>query len=91
MRSSCHRPGRADPSDRSVDAPYAEKHGLDFSQTIDDRTFARRLYYDLIGLPPTPEELQAFLSDPPPTNAIAWPNPYGRRIALCRPLAVILE
>ena len=47
-------------------APYAEKHGVDLSTAVDDRTFARRLYYDLIGLPPTPEEMQAFLSDPTP-------------------------
>ena len=30
---------------------------------VNDRTFARRLYYDLIGLPPTPDELQTFLGD----------------------------
>ncbi len=40
--------------------------GIDLSTAVDDRTFARRLYYDLIGLPPTPEELQAFLSDSAP-------------------------
>jgi mono/diheme cytochrome c family protein len=28
------------------------------------RTLARRLYFDLIGMPPSPEELNAFLSDP---------------------------
>jgi Protein of unknown function (DUF1549)/Protein of unknown function (DUF1553)/Planctomycete cytochrome C len=51
------------PIDRIL-APYAAEHGVDLSRTVDDQAFARRLYYDLIGLPPTPEQLQAFLSDP---------------------------
>lgn len=32
----------------------------------DRRTLARRLYFDLIGLPPTPEEMRAFLTDTSP-------------------------
>ena len=56
-------PGLTHPIDRLL-APYAEKHALDLTTAVDDRTFARRLYYDLIGLPPTPDELQAFLTDP---------------------------
>jgi mono/diheme cytochrome c family protein len=58
-------PGLTHPIDRLM-VPYADKHGVDLNATVDDRTFARRLYYDLIGLPPTPEELQSFLSDPGP-------------------------
>jgi hypothetical protein len=38
-------------------------HGLKPSPTADKATLLRRLSLDLIGLPPTPEELQAFLSD----------------------------
>ncbi len=34
--------------------------------TADRRTLIRRLYQDLIGLPPTPEAVQAFLNDPRP-------------------------
>jgi hypothetical protein len=31
------------------------------------RTLLRRLYFDLIGLPPTPEQTREFLNDPSPT------------------------
>jgi hypothetical protein len=40
-----------------------EDKGLSPAPTADKRTLLRRLYFDLIGLPPTPEETQAFLSD----------------------------
>lgn len=34
------------------------------SDLADDATFCRRVFLDLIGLPPTPEELRRFLDDP---------------------------
>ncbi len=36
------------------------EHRLKMSRTADARTLARRLYFDLIGLPPTPETLDEF-------------------------------
>jgi hypothetical protein len=33
---------------------------------VEDRTFARRVYFDLGGLPPTPQEMQTFLENPSP-------------------------
>ncbi len=36
--------------------------GLALSPRADDATLARRLYLDLIGLPPTPEQLDAYLT-----------------------------
>ncbi|HEX2475184.1 MAG TPA: DUF1549 and DUF1553 domain-containing protein, partial [Lacipirellulaceae bacterium] len=38
------------------------------SQLADDYEFVRRVYLDLTGLPPTPEQLQAFVDDPRETR-----------------------
>lgn len=54
--------GRQNPVDRIIDAYLAERK-RSRPQAIDDATFARRAYLDLIGLLPTPEELQTFLAD----------------------------
>lgn len=40
-----------------------EKAGLNPSRDADRAAILRRLHFDLIGLPPTPEEVQAFLAD----------------------------
>jgi hypothetical protein len=40
-----------------------EKEGLQPAPDADKHTLLRRVYLDLIGLPPTPEEQQAFLDD----------------------------
>ena len=40
-----------------------EAAGLEASPEADKYTLARRLYLDLIGLPPTPEEVDAFVAD----------------------------
>ncbi len=33
---------------------------------MDDRTYIRRVYLDMVGLLPTPEKMQAFLADTRP-------------------------
>lgn len=38
--------------------------GLEFSPDADDRTLLMRAYFDLIGLPPSPAEVAAYLADP---------------------------
>jgi len=43
-----------------------EAAGLQPAPEADKRTLARRLYFDLTGLPPTPEELAAYLADTSP-------------------------
>jgi hypothetical protein len=40
-----------------------EKRGLKPLAAADKRTLLRRVYLDLIGLPPTPEDMSAFLAD----------------------------
>ncbi|MCB1209023.1 MAG: PSD1 domain-containing protein [Verrucomicrobiales bacterium] len=49
-----------------VDAFIAAKHEekkLTPAAEADSRTLVRRLYLDLLGLPPTPEQVEAFVSD----------------------------
>ncbi|MFT5465227.1 MAG: hypothetical protein ACI8UO_000314 [Verrucomicrobiales bacterium] len=55
-----------------------EKEGLTFSQEADRGTLIRRLSYNLIGLPPTPEEVNAFVTDP---DDRAWERVVDRLLA----------
>ncbi len=50
------------PVDAFVLAKLAEKN-LRQSPEVDRRTLLRRLYFDLTGLPPKPEEIEAFIAD----------------------------
>ena len=61
--------------------------GLDFSQPEDRAALARRLSFNLLGLPPTPEEIDAFAADAAPgaverlvDRLLASPR-YGERWA----------
>jgi hypothetical protein len=64
-----------------------ESAGLTPSNPADKRTLIRRATFDLIGLPPTPEEIEAFLADDSPDGfarvidrLLASPH-YGERWA----------
>jgi hypothetical protein len=57
------------PIDRFVFAQLEANH-LKPVAAADQRTLIRRAYFDLIGLPPTPEQIDAFLNDTSP-NAFA--------------------
>ncbi|MBN7811543.1 PSD1 domain-containing protein [Algoriphagus sp. H41] len=65
------KPGLENPIDRWVDR-YFQENELAWSETVDDRTYLRRIYLDIIGLLPSPEELTAFESDPNPEKRDIW-------------------
>jgi hypothetical protein len=58
-------PEGSDPSpvDRFV-AAYFAKQGMPRPVPAADAVFARRAYFDVLGLPPSPQQLEAFLRDP---------------------------
>lgn len=53
------------PIDRFISAAL-EDEGLSPSPQADPYTLIRRVYFDLIGLPPSPEEVERFAADPSP-------------------------
>ncbi len=55
-----------------------EAAGLSFSPEADRPTLVRRAYFDLLGLPPAPEEIEAFVADASPD---AWPRLVERLLA----------
>lgn len=64
-----------------------EAKGLQPAPQASRRTLIRRLYFDLIGLPPSPEEVQRFENDPAPDayekliNRLLESDRYGERWA----------
>jgi hypothetical protein len=70
--SQAGSPWLRNPIDHFVLAKLIEK-GLQPSPEADRRTLIRRLYFDLVGLPPSPEEVRAFLDD-------REPQPYERLV-----------
>lgn len=52
-----------DPIDISI-ANRLHERGLTMSPTADRRTLLRRLYYDLLGLPPTHDQLERYMQMP---------------------------
>ncbi len=53
-------------------------HGLEPAPPADPRSLLRRLHLDLVGLPPTPEEVAAFCADP---SDAAWDAAVERLLA----------
>ena len=81
---SRNRAGHAHRSTRSS-SPRSSARDSQPSPEADRRTLIRRLTFDLIGLPPTPEEIEAFVHDPDPNayealvdRLLASPH-YGER------------
>jgi len=65
-----------------------EGKGMSPSPETDKRTLIRRVYLDLIGLPPSPEEVDAFVNDKSPdayekiVDALLASEHHGERMAL---------
>lgn len=55
------------PIDRFVNA-YFQQNKISWKGVVDDRTYIRRVYLDVIGLLPTPEAIQAFETDARPNK-----------------------
>lgn len=53
------------PVDRFVNA-YFQKNKITWKASVDDRTYMRRVYLDIVGLLPTPEKVDAFIADSRP-------------------------
>lgn len=80
-------PASRHPVDGLIEAPLAE-HGVSLSALADRRTLIRRLSFDVIGLPPSMEEVEQFLNDPSADayeqlveRLLASPH-YGERMAV---------
>ena len=79
------------PIDRIVDAYFAQ-HKVSPPAPLDDAAFMRRVYLDVIGLLPAPEEVDAFLKDTAADKrARLDPPTAGRQARLRRALADLLE
>jgi len=65
---SAHSLARNHPIDRFLDADRAN-HGLAPIPAVDDSELVRRLYLDLVGLLPTPEQTQEYLDDTSPDRS----------------------
>jgi len=82
--SAKNQAGQANPIDVFVLAKLEEKR-LTPAPKADKRTLLRRAYYDLIGLPPSPEQLEQFLKDSSPDayekviDALLDSPQYGER------------
>ncbi len=59
--------GHDHPIDRLVNA-YFDNQGIEWPEVVDDRTFIKRAYLDIIGLLPTPEDIQAFAESKRPNK-----------------------
>ncbi|MBK7928736.1 MAG: PSD1 domain-containing protein [Bryobacterales bacterium] len=70
VRPQVPKNGEANPIDAFLRAGWQEKQ-LTPSKAAERRTLIRRVYLDVLGLPPTPQQVNAFLNDASPK---AWEN-----------------
>jgi hypothetical protein len=51
---------------------YFKKNKIQWVQLVDDRTYLRRVYLDILGLLPVPEDYTAFYKDTRPDKRAIW-------------------
>jgi hypothetical protein len=51
---------------------YFKKKNITWPSIVDDKTYLRRIYLDIIGLVPTPQEQEAFAQDTRPDKRAIW-------------------
>ena len=77
-RPGLHKTNGQAPIDQLIQKQLESK-GISVNSIADQATLIRRAYFDLIGLPPSYEEVQAFVNDNSPN---AWPKLIDYLIAL---------
>jgi hypothetical protein len=73
-------PAAQHPVDAFIDAKLIRR-GLTRSPRAEPQVLLRRLYFDLIGLPPTPEQVETFLSAAQLDPEAAWEAEIDRLLA----------
>lgn len=63
--------GMSNPIDLWVNE-YFKENKLEWQEKTDDRTYLRRIYLDVVGLIPSPDELEAFSNDTRPDKREIW-------------------
>ena len=76
-KTGSSQPGTNSPIDAFVAMKLSDK-GLSLAKRADKRTLIRRAYFDLIGIPPSAEEIEAFEKD---GDATAWEKLIDKLLA----------
>jgi len=63
--------GLENPIDLWVNA-YFQDNNLSWQPMVDDRTYLRRIYLDIVGLMPSPTEMDSFIQDNRPEKRQIW-------------------
>lgn len=63
--------GLENPIDLWVDE-YFQNNKLEWNEVVDDKTYLKRVYLDVTGLLPGPQELEEFRNDPRPDKRDIW-------------------
>ncbi|WP_111613351.1 DUF1549 domain-containing protein [Algoriphagus yeomjeoni] len=66
-----YKAGLDNPIDLWVDQ-YFLKNKLEWKGLVDDKTYLRRIYLDVTGMIPSPQELDEFRNDPRPDKRSIW-------------------